>query len=489
MKSVVLFFPKTGFEILKGAIDLPLSLIMVAATIRDDFNVKIIDQRVDKNWERNLISELGADPLCVGTSSMTGGQIGYGLEVAGIVKNYVSENGTSTKVVWGGIHGTLLPEQTIENENIDVLVVGEGEVTFRELLHALGGGKNLSGIKGVYFKENGRIIKNPRRDDVCLEDLPVMPYDLFDIEKYVHSKSIVTRDVDRVLPFISSRGCSHQCTYCCNPFLFGQKWRSMSYERTYREVKALVDEYDLDGLVFHDENFLSNPKRALKIAGLINNQFSWGIQCRMDSLLNIDLNKLSDMGLKMVHPGIESGSERILRLIKKGETKEVMDLANQALAKTDIIPNYNFMIGFPSETYDDLMESVDFALKLLSDNANAEIAGFYIFVPYPGTEMFKLAVKEGFKPPEDLIGWSRFDRQHNETPWIKDKLELLNSLMVSSKLLDGKRIERLAGIRLLKYPLELFGHYYRNRWRTHDFDSYLTKIFIDFFNWRTKMAI
>ena len=489
MKSVVLFFPKTGFEVLKGAIDLPLSLLMIASTIRDDFNVRIIDQRIDKHWKKNLISELDKDPLCVGISSMTGGQIACGLEVAGIVKRYVSENETNTKVVWGGVHGTLLPEQTIENESIDILVVGEGEITFREILFALERGKSLTGVEGICFKENGRIIVNPQREDINLNELPDLPYDLFDIEEYVHSRSEVTRDAKRVLPFVSSRGCSYQCTYCCNPLLFKQKWRSMSVERTFREVKALVDEYDIDGIVFHDENFLSNPKRALKIAELINGQFSWGIQCRMDSLLNIDVKKLSEMGLKMIQPGIESGSERILKFIRKGETKEVMDLSNQALAKTDIIPNYNFMIGFPGETYADLMESVDFALKLMDDNANAEISGFYIFVPYPGTEMFELAVKEGFAPPKDLIGWSKFDRHHNETPWIADKLGLLNSLTVSSKFLDGKRIERLAGIRLLKHPLELLGHYYRNRWRNHVFDSYLTKILIDFFNWKTKMTI
>lgn len=489
MKRIILVFPKTGFDSVRRAVDLPLSLLSIASTVYRDFEVKIIDQRIDGAWRKKLLSELEKNPLCVGISAMTGSQIAYGLEIARITREYVARSKTETKIIWGGIHGTLLPEQTIQNENIDILVVGEGEITFRELLCALSVKSSLHDIKGIVFKDNGRIIVNPERERMNLEELPELPYDLVDIEDYVHSKSMITDKVNRVLPFISSRGCPYQCTYCCNPRLSALRWRTLTAEKTYEITKSLVTRYSLDGIVFHDENFLSDPERAMKIAGLINNQFTWSFQGRMDSLLTVDVEKLYDMGLRMVQPGIESGSDRILKLVKKGEERSVMDSANKKLAKTRIIPVYNFMIGFPGEEYDELMETVDFALKLLEDNENVEIAGFYILVPYPGTEIFNIALEEGFQPPSCLEEWAKFDRQHNDTPWIKNKINLLNNIMMSSKLLDGKRMAKLFGIKPLMLPLKILGWYYRDQWKKHQFNSLLTRILVNYFRAETKYKV
>jgi len=475
MHDVVLVYPKTGFD-LKKTTDMPLSLLTVASVIKDDFNIKIIDQRVENKWKRMLLAELEKTPLCVGISSMTGSQIGYGLRAAEMIKDYAAENDTKTKVVWGGIHGTLLPEQTIENKNIDILVTGEGEFTFRELVFTLARRGELSKIRGIYYKSDGRIIKTREREVADINEMPEIAYELVDIEAYVNSKSMITDDVNRVLPFISSRGCPYQCTFCCNPKLSRRRWRPLGADKTYERIKRMVDDYDLDGIVFYDENFLANPDRAMKIACLINNKFSWSIQGRMDAISRINIKKLDKMGLRMVQPGIESGSDRILKLIKKGETKRDMELANQRLAKTDIIPVYNFMVGFPTETYEDIKDTVDFSLKLMDENEKAEIAGFYILVPYPGTEVFDLAVKEGFVPPKSLEEWSKFDRQHNETPWVKNNQDLLNSLMLISKIIDGKRIEKFIGVKPLRYPLKLFGYYYRGMWKRHRLESRLTKI-------------
>lgn len=486
MKNIVLVYPRTGFDSVRRATDLPLSLLTIASTVYDDFEVTIIDQRVNDSWKEQLSAELEKDPLCVGISAMTGSQINYGLEVARITKDYRTRNKTRTSVVWGGIHGTLLPEQTIQNENIDFLVKGEGEITFKELVHALHSGEKFDAIAGLLYKENGAIKQNPEREKVSLETLPDLPYQLVNVEDYVHSKSMITENVQRVLPFITSRGCPYQCTYCCNPRLSRHKWRALSPEQTYERIRNVVDTYKLDGIVFHDENFLSDPGRAMKLAELIDSKFVWSIQGRMDAILEADMEKLYKLGLRMVQPGIESGSDRILELIKKGEDRQVMELANKKLAKTGIIPVYNFMIGFPGEEDRELMETVDFALKLIEDNSNVEIAGFYILVPYPGTEIFEIALREGFTPPASLEEWAKFDRQHNDTPWIRDKIKLLNHIMMSSKLIDGKRMGKLFGNKLLHFPLKLLGLFYRNQWKKHRFDSYLTKLMVDYFRAETK---
>jgi len=487
MKSVVLVYPKTGFDRIRRVVDLPLSLLTVASTVRDDYEVTIIDQRVLGRWEDALMTALAKAPLCVGISAMTGSQIGFGLDAARVVKHFTAQRGTGTKVVWGGIHGTLLPEQTLQHDLIDILVPGEGELTFRDLVRALEGGRPLSCVQGILYKEEGEIIRTGDREKASLEDLPELPYELVDIENYVHSKSMITEKVNRVLPFISSRGCPYSCTYCCNPWLSGKRWRAMSAEKTYERVKKLIDRYRLDGIVFHDENFLSNPARAMRIAELINDQFAWSIQGRMDSILEIDIEKMARLGLKMVQPGIESGSDVILEMIQKGEDRKTMEEANRKLARTEIIPVYNFMIGLPRETFAQTMETVDFALELLRDNRKVEISGFYILVPYPGTEIFQAAVEQGFNAPSTLEGWALFDRQHNETPWVREQRKLLNSIMMSSKFIDGKRMIKLLGNPLFWIPVKLLSLYYKAMWKRHSFSSPLTDFLVARFRAETRL--
>lgn len=471
MADVVLVYPKTGFDIPKVSVDLPLSLLAAGQVVSQYYNVKIIDQRLDPHWEESLKQELKAQPLCVGVTAMTSPQIYFALEAARIVKE---ENGDSTKVVWGGAHATLLPEQTVQHPLVDIVVVGEGELSFRNLVRALEKKRDLAEVKGIAFKHDGRVIKTEPEDFVDLESLPELPYYLVDIEKYIGSQGRFLGETTRSLIFISSRGCPWQCTYCCNPRLSRRLWRSMSAEKTFEQVADLVDRFNLDAVAVHDEEFLINRPRAERIAALIDGKFRWWIQGRMDGLKAVDLTKMEKGGLCAVQPGIESGSDRILKLIKKGETVADMVEANRRLAQTSIEPLYNFMMGFPTETYEELMQSVDLAIQLLNDNVRAQISGFYVLVPYPGTEIFDLAVEHGFNPPDSLEKWAGFHRQHLATPWIQDRLDLFETIMFTSKLIDGIRLKRrlrqaLGGMPVPLFPLRYLANFYRRRWRKHNF--------------------
>ncbi|NQT73019.1 MAG: B12-binding domain-containing radical SAM protein [Chloroflexi bacterium] len=487
MADIVLVFPKTGFDIKKVTIDLPLSLLSAASLVARDYEVKIIDQRINSHWEEELERELMAEPLCVGISSLTGPQIEFGLKVAKIVK----EAKTKTKVVWGGVHATLLPEQTVQHSLVDIVVVGEGELTFRNLVIALDKKKSLVDVKGIAFEEDGKIIKTEPESPLDLNELPELPYDLVDVNEYIGSQGRFPSEETRSLIFISSRGCAWACTFCCNPRLCKRHWRSMNAERTYERVMSLVERYNLDAVTFHDEEFLVGKTRAERIAQLIGGKFKWWIQGRMQLIKDIDLVQLEKGGLCAVQPGVESGSDRILKLIKKGETVSEMLEANRHLAETDIRPLYNFMMGFPTETYEELMESVDLALKLLEENHKAQISGFYVLVPYPGTEIFDLAVKQGFDAPDSLEQWSLFNRQHMRTPWIQDRLPIFQSIMVSSKLIDETRLRTRLKAAFQGLPVPLFfckylGRFYQRRWRRHifksRFDTFVNRILLSLFS-------
>jgi radical SAM superfamily enzyme YgiQ (UPF0313 family) len=262
----------------------------------------------------------------------------------------------------------------------------------------------------------------------------------------------------------------------------------MSPKKTFKQVLNLVDRFNLDAVAFHDEEFLIDGARAEKIAALIDGKFRWWIQGRMDGLRRVDLTKMEKGGLCAVQPGIESGSERILKLIKKGETVVDMLEANRRLAQTSIEPLYNLMMGFPTETYDELMQSVDLTIQLLDENPRAQISGFYVLVPYPGTEIFDLAIEHGFNAPDSLEKWAVFHRQHLATPWIQHRLDLFETIMFTSKLIDGTRLERrlrqaLGRILVPLFPLQYLAKFYKWRWRNHNFNRNLD---IKLMHWARK---
>lgn len=475
MADILLFYPKTGFDIAKLSVDIPLSILSAACLAVKDFEISLIDQRIEVDWRARLEKELESNPLAVGISAMTGNQIHYGVQAAGVVRD--AELGT--RIVWGGVHPSLLPEQTLKSRFADIVVCGEGEKTLSDLARALKTGAGLDSVDGIAYKKNGEIRFTKARAPLNLNELPLLPYHLLDMESYIGSQGRFKDNSARSLIFISSRGCPWRCAFCCNPRLSGRRWRSMDAHLVYERVMELVERYDLDSVTFHDEEFLVKEDRALEIARLIDGRLSWWIQARMDRLLQVDVDALAEGGLEAVQPGIESGSDRILRMIKKGETVAQIKAANRRLARTPVVPLYNFMMGSPGETKKELDATVDLALELLDDNPKAEVSGFYVFVPYPGTELFELAVRTGFNPPRTLEEWSRYNRQHLRTPWIQEDKRELENLVFASKFIDGKRVlkrvrQALPYLPMPRGPFDMFTGILRKRWRMHDYKGGLT---------------
>jgi len=467
MTEVILCYPKTGFDLKNMTISLPLSLLSVASTLIDDFNVKIIDQRIEKNWRNKIRKELKKRPLCVGISTMTGSQISYALEIARFIKDYDND----LKIVWGGIHPTLLPLQTIQNKFVDVVVVRDGEITFKQIASAISKNKDFKQVGGIVYKEKKQIIRTNLANPTDLNSLPELPYHLLDIKNYIHDKTMVGEGSRRSLSLESSRGCLHQCTFCCVPKINRHNWRFLSAEKTVKRVDVLVSQFGLDSIIFHDENFFGDKRRAIKIARYIDNRYKWSVQARMDDVNLIDLKEFANCGLDLMQIGIESGCDRILNLIKKGICFKEIIKANKKLSNVDIEARYNFVIGFPTETKQEINLSLDLALKLLKENPNARIAGFYAYVPYPGTELFKLSVKNGFIPPKSLEEWAVFTRQHENTPWIEDYKDTLRNIILMSRFIDKKRLNSMFGFSLGKIITNLYGTYCKKRWENHDFNN------------------
>lgn len=469
MANIVLIYPATGLDIRKVSVWLPLSVLQVAAVLTQDYDVVIVDQRVDDAWKETLRRVITGETLCVGISSMTGTQIRGALAAAAAVR----ELRPSVPIVWGGNHPTLAPDSTARHPLVDIVVMGEGEVTFRKLVEALEKGTNWRALPDLAFESDGAVVRNGTGTDpqrfVDPATWPPLPYHLLDIEEYISGPVIFGRKL-RALPYLGSRGCPHECAFCCQPILSKRRWRRQPPEMVSQRTSALVEKFRLDAIEFHDEEFFVDRHRGALLAEMIGGRFEWYVQTRMDDLLAMNLTPLYRNGLRVVQPGLETGSPRILELIRKGETVAMFHEANRKLAGSGIRPTYNFMMGFPGETIEDVTETVDLALALLDENPEASVAGFYVFVPYPGAELYALAVRDGFREPETLEGWSAFNRQHLESPWIQEHRDLFEMLLFSSKFIDGARLKRtFQGKPLHTAAIAALSARYRRRWRRHDF--------------------
>ena len=225
MTDIVFVYPKTGFDIKNVWCYLPLSILTASSLlVKNNYNVTLIDQRVDDDWEYKLKKALKKEPLFVAISSMTGNQIYYGLNITKIIR----EN-SSSPIVWGGVHPSLQPIQTLKNNYVDVVVKGEGEATSLELAENLEKNKSLDKIKGIAYKNNSTIKINPDRKFLDLNTLPELPYHLLNVKQYLKNESAI--------PFLSSRGCVYGCKYCCNPKYNLRMWRSMGVEKAIAEIK------------------------------------------------------------------------------------------------------------------------------------------------------------------------------------------------------------------------------------------------------------
>ena len=459
---VVLLYPRTGMDVAGVRMYLPLGLLATASVLQQrGVRVQLIDQRKDPHWQRTLRTALERSPLYVGVSAMTGAQIAHGLAASRVVRQC-----GDTPIVWGGIHASLLPDQTAADPDVDIVVRGPGELAAVDLASALEQGRALAEVEGITWQERGQVRRTDDRPFPDLDALPHLPLDRVDMGAYL--------DPDRSFPFCSSRGCPFRCAYCCNPTLSRSRWHAMSADRVIRELEEVRSRFRFDTLIFQDENFLVDRHRALEIARWIGGRFRWYMQCRIDDVDRFDFAELRRWGLVEIQPGLESGSPRILERIHKDVTVEAIVEYNRELARVDIVSSYNFLMGIPGETMDDVEASVELALRLREENPRSEIAGFYTYSPYPGTELYELAIEEGFQPPQTLEGWSRMSRHHRATPWVAEGKDCFETLTLTSKFVDGRRFQRLfPDRRLTGLALGGLAALYRRRWRRQKLDDTL----------------
>jgi len=418
MSDILLLYPKAGHDVRGVSVNAPLALITLAASLLPDFSVKILDQRASDSFWDELDDEIRKRPALVGVTSMTGTQIFHGLEMTKFIKQRAD-----IPIVWGGMHPTIYPAQTVVKPCIDFVISGEGEEAFRSLAEVIVKGRNsLDSVSGLTWKESGKIFATPQGTPINLDMSPLLPWELVNVEEYVSPAQYLYRGVTRLLPYQGSRGCPFKCTFCSEPVLT-RKFRTMDPRKMVGECMSMVEKYKLDHITFFDEEFFVNKRWANEVAEEINGRFTWWAQTRANDLLRVDLKRMEQCGMLIVAPGLESGSNRVLNFIKKGETVEHYKEAHQRLSETKIITQYNFIIGFPSETIDELGETIDLVLYLLETGKYSTVNQLSPLTPLPGTELLKQAVEQyGFHEPDRLEDWIQITRGKQNRSWFDRRM-------------------------------------------------------------------
>ncbi|MCL5276764.1 MAG: B12-binding domain-containing radical SAM protein [Deltaproteobacteria bacterium] len=350
----------------------------------------LLDLRFSKKPLRDVYDTVRSfKPDIVGISAIT-----LEAELMHHIARTVKRVSAGIPVIAGGPHATIFHDEILADDAVDIAVIGEGEETFIELLDVLDHKSGLSSVHGIAYKEGSRPIKTPLRkliDD--LDTLPFPAWDDIDRENYAHVKSSSVARIGPYMPLFTSRGCPFHCTYCHN--IFGKQFRSRSVSNVLGEVDTLVKRYGIRDFEIMDDisNFNSQRFKCI-LRGIIS--MNQGIRLTFPSGIRADIadeeliGLMGQAGTKELTVAIESASSRIQKLIKKNlDIEKVKDTIDRA-AEAGIFVKGNFMIGFPDETEEEIVQTIDFAC-----NSKLHVAAFFIVVPFEGTELTEQMKKEG----------------------------------------------------------------------------------------------
>jgi len=428
-QKIVLLFPNP-LEETSYSLEITLAILAVAAPLHAaGYQVVLIDERLHDDPEKAVL-DAADGALCVGVSTITGSQLKGAIRYSRLIK----ERFPSLLIVWGGYHPSLLPEQCAAESFVDIVVRGQGEETFQELVSRFENGMGFDDVAGVtYKKDSGELVSNPDRPMGDVDGFARAPYELLDIERFFHLNG-----GRRALQYISSQGCPFKCTFCVEPKVFG-KWSGRSAEKIVEEISMLYERYQVDHVTFSDPNFFVSRKRVEAMCHMLIDKgirISWSATARADQVIKISpefARLMKDSGCSQIGIGIESGSQTILDLIDKGISPEKAIKSNEILEHAGIQGCYAFMVGFPkqlSESENEIMQTLKLIKRMRKTHPDVITVTFYV-TPYPGTPIYDIAISLKLKMPLRTEEWANWESTSVQTTWItaqeRDLVERCNS--------------------------------------------------------------
>lgn len=427
-KKAIILLPKPSQA--KSGSGIPLTALAVASLVdRKKFDVRVFAATEKYDCLERVKRNLG-NAVCFAVSSLTGSQIQSAIDAIKEVKKIRP----GLPIIWGGWHASILPEQTLESEYANIVVVGQGERTMAELVERLASGKSLKGIKGIYFKDkSGKVIKNEPRPFEDINGFPQIAFDLVNVNDFVRERNGV-----RSLSVMTSQGCPFNCSFCADPLVYSRRWSGLKPERVVDQLEYLAKKHGIGDFVIIDENFFVDKARVRKICEEILRRglkIVWSrANGRTKQLADLDEETWALMkksGCADLLVGAESGLQEGLDLVGKmtsiDDTLRLVSLAR----KHGIEISPSFMIGLPFDYYKTAKTAKE--RKQMAEKELNAILGLldkcyptkdyfeillFVYTPYPGNPLFEKSVELGFKPPGNLEGWTAFDIEQQNLPWL-----------------------------------------------------------------------
>jgi len=397
-RKVLLFNPESEFYAM------PLGLLAIGSVLDPArFDVRIFDERIDPAAASRILHE-AEDAVCVGLTVFSGPPISRALTLSRELKKRFP----LLPVVWGGWHPSIFPEQCVASGAVDVVVIGQGEGAFAELVEAIQDRSRWMSIAGLCLYGSDKPQRTSPRALTRMDAFAAARYELLDVELYFRHKG------KRQLDYSSSRGCPYKCTFCADPMVYRSKWTGLSADRIVAELRPLCERYHMDEVFFLDDDLFASLKRIQSLVDAFIEAklpLTWKGTARADELCRLPgafFERLREAGCLRINVGAESGSQKILDQIKKQYNVDQILTAGDRAARAGIGISYSFITGFPGETERDFRATLDVLKALRRRDARLETS-IYFYSPYPGTELVQELENLGLRLPKKLEDWGNFN--------------------------------------------------------------------------------
>jgi len=374
----------------------PLGLLYLAAYLQkhSEHQVEILDCQVEELDYKEIENKIKEkNPNAIGLTTMTFTLIDV-LNIAKIVKKINPD----IKIILGGPHVDIYPEETINQSHIDYLVLGEGEKPLKNLLDNINSSDNLCQIKGLVFKDKGKTINTGRAE--LNRDLDSLPFPARRLTPYKKYSSVLSK-VNPVTTMFTSRGCPYKCLFCDRPHL-GKVFRARSSKNVTDEMEE-CQKMGIKEILIYDDTFTVNRQRVIDICSEIqkrNLNINWDVRARVDTVDKELLKIMKDSGCQRIHYGVEAGTQKILDVLRKDITLEQAEKAFKLSHEIGIETLAYFMIGSPTETKEDILETIKFAKKI-----NPDFTHITITTPFPSTDLYRIGLEQKIWPNDH---WQKF---------------------------------------------------------------------------------
>jgi anaerobic magnesium-protoporphyrin IX monomethyl ester cyclase len=375
-----------------GLVAPPLGISYIAAVLeKNSVDVSIIDaSAMEMDWYElgKEIEKISPDVVAITALTPT---IEQALETAKIAKSILPES----TIILGGYHPTFTFKKLLENEFLDIIIIGEGEYTMLEVVQSLLNGSELRRVKGIATRD---FVTPPRE---IIEDLDTLPFParhLLPMDKY--------KILNIKLPtgtLVSGRGCPYQCSFCSSAAMHGKKLRLRSAQNVVDEMEHLINDHHAETIAFMDDTFTINKKRVEEICDELKKRdldVYWGCTTRVDTLSLDLLKKMKDSGCITLFMGVESSDQLILNNVNKQTTINKVKKAFEMARNYDMRTIASVVLGMPGDSRENILKTIKFV-----KNLNPSYAVFSLATPYPGTPFYKQAVSENLIKVND---WSKY---------------------------------------------------------------------------------